>query len=81
MSTIGAFEAKTHLSALLDRVSKGEKIIITRNGVPAAMLAPVETQNQGLAHEEIVAGLRRLRGGVRPGKMSTHEMIQEGRRY
>ncbi|MFY4731014.1 type II toxin-antitoxin system Phd/YefM family antitoxin, partial [Nitrospira sp. BLG_2] len=39
---IGAFEAKTHLSALLERVSKGETITITRHGVPAAMLVPVE---------------------------------------
>ena len=34
METIGAFEAKTHLSALLERVSKGEKITITRHGAP-----------------------------------------------
>src|SRR3982074_3398007 len=36
METVGAFEAKTHLAALLDRVAKGEKITITRHGVPAA---------------------------------------------
>ena len=40
MQTIGAFEAKTHLAALLDRVAKGEKITITRHGTPAAVLAP-----------------------------------------
>ncbi|MGH9914009.1 MAG: type II toxin-antitoxin system Phd/YefM family antitoxin, partial [Pyrinomonadaceae bacterium] len=32
MKTVGAFEAKTHLSNLLDRVSKGEIITITRHG-------------------------------------------------
>lgn len=33
MGTVGAFEAKTHLAALLDRVAKGEKITITRHGI------------------------------------------------
>jgi len=36
---VGAFEAKTHLSALLDQVAKGEKITITRH-VPTAYLFP-----------------------------------------
>ncbi len=33
-------EAKTHLSALLDRVEAGEEVIITRRGKPVARLAP-----------------------------------------
>lgn len=39
--SIGAFEAKTHLSALLDRVERGEELTITRRGVPVARLVPV----------------------------------------
>jgi prevent-host-death family protein len=38
--SVGAFEAKTHLAALLDRVEKGEEITITRRGVPVARLVP-----------------------------------------
>lgn len=34
MLTVGAFEAKTHLSALLDRVAAGEEVVITRRGRP-----------------------------------------------
>ncbi len=37
---VGAFEAKTHLSRLLDRVEKGERIFITRHGKRIAELAP-----------------------------------------
>ncbi|HMO50846.1 MAG TPA: type II toxin-antitoxin system prevent-host-death family antitoxin [Kiritimatiellia bacterium] len=37
---IGAFEAKTHLSRLLDDVEKGVSIIITRHGKPVAELRP-----------------------------------------
>jgi prevent-host-death family protein len=40
MTTIGAFEAKTKLSELLDRVEQGEEIVITRRGKPAARLVP-----------------------------------------
>ncbi len=36
--TVGAFEAKTKLSELLDRVEHGEEIIITRRGKPVARL-------------------------------------------
>ncbi|WP_431269331.1 type II toxin-antitoxin system Phd/YefM family antitoxin [Dankookia sp. P2] len=40
--SIGAYEAKTHLSALLDRVARGESLTITRNGKPVARLVPAE---------------------------------------
>lgn len=40
MTTVGAFEAKTHLSELLDRVAKGERILITNRGKPVAVLIP-----------------------------------------
>ncbi|HEV2602882.1 MAG TPA: type II toxin-antitoxin system prevent-host-death family antitoxin [Microvirga sp.] len=40
MTTVGAFEAKTHLSALLDRVERGEEVTITRHGRPVARLVP-----------------------------------------
>ena len=81
METIGAFEAKTHLSALLERVSKGEKIAITRHGVPAAMLVPIGVAQPKLTHKEIVEGLGALRKRVKPGKMSVREMVAEGRRF
>ena len=41
MDTVGTSEAKTHLAALLDRVANGEKVTITRHGVPAAILVSV----------------------------------------
>jgi prevent-host-death family protein len=53
VETIGAFEARTHLPALLDRVAKGEKIIITRRGIPAAVLVPVAETEAKLSHKEI----------------------------
>lgn len=78
---IGTFEAKTHLSALLDRVAKGEKITITKHGIPAAMLVPVDESQRTLSHTEIVEGMRALRKRVKTGKMSVREMIHQGRRF
>jgi prevent-host-death family protein len=70
MENVGAFEAKTHLAALLDRVAKGEKITITRHGVPAAMLVPVVEGEAKLTHKDIVAGMRALRRQVKRGNVS-----------
>jgi prevent-host-death family protein len=78
---IGVFKAKTHLSSLLDRVAKGEKITITRHGMPVAILAPVGEIGQKLSHADIVEGMRILRGRVKPGRMSVREMVQQGRRF
>jgi prevent-host-death family protein len=80
MEVIGAFGAKTHLSALLDRVARGEKITITRHGVPAAMLVPVQEAAGKMTHEEIIEGMRELRKRVKPDRMSVREMVNEGRR-
>ena len=41
MKTVGAFQAKTQLSQLLDQVEKGEVVTITRHGRPVAVLAPI----------------------------------------
>jgi prevent-host-death family protein len=81
MASVGAFEAKTHLADLLDRVSRGETITITRHGVPAAMLVPVEETKVRMAHKEIVGGIRTLRKRIKPGKMSVRQMVEEGRRF
>ena len=46
MHTIGAFEAKTHFSALLKRVENGEQIVITKHGHPVAKLIPTTLIDQ-----------------------------------
>lgn len=38
--SVGVHEAKTHLSRLLNRVSSGEEIVITRRGEDVARLVP-----------------------------------------
>jgi prevent-host-death family protein len=38
--SVNIHEAKTHLSRLVERVSKGEEIVIARSGTPVAKLVP-----------------------------------------
>jgi len=79
MSTIGAYEAKTHLPKLLDRVAKGERITIARHGTPVAVLEPVARARKANPRE-LIAEIRKFRKGHKLGGMSIREMIEEGRR-
>ncbi len=62
---IGAFEAKNTLGALLDRVEKGEEIVITRHGKRVARLVPntgrIDTVQARAAVERIQARAKSLR--------------------
>lgn len=58
-TSIGAYDAKTRLSELLDRVEKGEQIVITRHGKPIARLVPEGSYDKAAAHAA-VARLRAL---------------------
>ena len=65
MAEIGAFEAKNTLGALLDRVQRGEEIVITRHGKPVARLVPntggIDRSQARAAAERIQARARRLK--------------------
>ena len=39
--TVNVYDAKTHLSRLLDRVAAGEEVVIARAGKPVAKLVPM----------------------------------------
>ncbi|MCY4213118.1 MAG: type II toxin-antitoxin system prevent-host-death family antitoxin [Gammaproteobacteria bacterium] len=80
MRQVGAFQAKTHLSELLDAASRGETISITKRGRPVARLVPPEAPDRSRA-AEAAKNLRALRaeaGWATPEKIL--EMRDEGRR-
>jgi prevent-host-death family protein len=90
MTYIGAYDAKTHLPKLLERVEKGERFVITRHGKPVAELIPVATRDTaGIARA--IAAVRAVRGrlarrGVRLrdvlGKnKGWRDLAHEGHRY
>lgn len=79
-SSVGSYEAKTHLPRLLERVAKGERITITRHGVPIAVLVPAppaEKPDVRAAVDE----MKRFRKGRSLGGLTIREMIEEGRRF
>ncbi len=79
MKTVGAYEAKTHLSRLLNKISKGERFIITRHGMAVAVLQPPErTQRNDPA--TVIAEIRAFREQHRLDGLTIRELIEEGRR-
>ncbi len=79
MRSIGAYEAKTHLSRLLEEVAQGETITITRNGVPVAVLAPASGA-KAFTPQDAIAVIRNSRKHRSLGGVSLRELIDEGRR-
>ncbi|OGR87636.1 MAG: prevent-host-death protein [Elusimicrobia bacterium RIFCSPLOWO2_01_FULL_60_11] len=80
MVTVGSFEAKTHLPALLARVVRGETVQITKRGVPVAKLVPADFPGKKDL-KEAAEEIRQMRKGVRLGSVSIRKLIDEGRRY
>ncbi len=84
MATVTAFEAKTRFGELLDRVAKGEEIVITRHDKPVARLVPEGAQRLDDVRRA-VEGLRELQQQIRRrsrARLSDREVrsaIDEGR--
>lgn len=78
MNQVGAYEAKSRLSALLDRVEAGESITITRHGVPVAVLSPPSARTT-MTVREAIDGIRAFRKGRRTTGEEIRSWIEEGR--
>ena len=78
---IGAFEAKTHFSQIIEKVENGADFIITRRGKPVAKIIPFE-QKPEMTFKEAIDRFRELRKRYRgePGSFNIREAIEEGRR-
>ena len=79
MLTVGAFEAKTHLSALLEKVSRGEQVLITRHGKAVARLVPAEQADRSKTAAAIES-LTSMRKEVQLGGIGWRTLRDEGRR-
>ena len=79
-TTVGSFEAKTHLAALIDRAAAGEEVIITRRGKPVARLVAMEGDADGEAREA-VERLRAMRRGTTLGGLDWKDLRDDGRKW
>jgi prevent-host-death family protein len=76
---IGAFDAKTHLASLLDRVEAGEEFVITRRGKPVARLVSQHAGEVRKSPEDLVAAVRAARLAVSTSRAEISAWISEGR--
>lgn len=84
MRKIGAFDAKTRLSQLLDQAAEGQSFAITKHGRVVALLIPAEIKTQ-LPVSEVIAGIVKLRRkiakrGVKMTLREVDEFKKNGRR-
>ena len=80
MHSIGVFEAKNRLTALLDEVEGGGEVLITRRGKPVARLVSAESGFDRAKARRAADGLRAASKGQSLGGASIRELISEGRR-
>ncbi len=78
--SVGACQAKTHFSELLEQVEAGEEITIAKHGTPVARLVPVKKtctlQERGAA----IARWTELSKGLSLCGLKIRDLIEEGRR-
>jgi prevent-host-death family protein len=79
-NTVGAYEAKTHLSELLEKVEAGEEITITRHGAPVAKLVPVKKEVRPEERVAAIDRIQKLATGLSLGGLKVKHLIREGRR-
>ena len=83
MTTVGVFEAKNKLSALIEKVERGEKVVITRNGKPVARLVAAVAGHDVEKARKAAQDIIRMRKSLPPDTLdglTIKELIEEGRR-
>ena len=80
MHDIATFEAKNRLSELIHRVEAGEEIAITRRGKAVARLVPPAPECAAQRAGDAIANLRATRKGVSLGRLSSRDLVRDGRR-
>ena len=86
MKTVGSFEAKTHLSQLLNEVEMyNEKILIQRRGKDVAYIVPCGTYDNNKRQKKsdsivkVFQRIRKKQQSMKPGEI--HEMVNDGRKW
>ncbi len=78
MANIAAHEAKAKFSEILRRVEKGERIVITKHGVPTAVLSPISSEKRRDI-KEVISDIEAFSKRHSLGGLSIRELIEEGR--
>ncbi len=79
-SAVGAYEAKSHFSELLEKVEAGEEFTITKHGTPIARLVPIKKKYSRDERRAAIERILKLREGPSLGGLKIRDLINEGRR-
>ena len=79
MQTIGSYDAKTHWSAILEKVAAGDEIVITKRGKALARLIP-EIEPYKLDGGVILDKMKKIRAGVKLDGLNWKTLRDEGLR-
>lgn len=79
MREIEVFAARNRLGALLDRVERGDEIVITRRGRAVARLVPIAAGFDRVRARKAAAGLLEASRGVTLGGLKIRDLINQGR--
>jgi prevent-host-death family protein len=79
---IGAFEAKTHFSQIIEKVENGADFIVTKRGKPVAKIIPFDDKPE-MTFKEAVEAMKEMRKLYRgePGSDNIKDLINEGRKW
>lgn len=77
MFEVGAYDAKTHLPKLLERVEKGERFVITKHGRPVAELLPIARPDPD-AVRRTIADIRAFRETLRERGVQIRKLLKKG---
>ena len=80
LNAVGAYEAKTKFSQLLERVAAGEEITITRHGNAVAKLIPVRPCHSIDRRKEAIKKMRELANRQRLEGLRINDLKAEGRK-
>jgi prevent-host-death family protein len=78
-NVVGAYDAKTRFSELLQKVESGEEITITRHGTPIARMVPVKKKHSAEERREAIKRIQEMQKGLSLGNMKIRDLINEGR--
>ncbi len=81
MKSISILEAKTHLTRILDEVSRGEEYVVTNRGKPVARIVPPALAAKKIDPPQLTERMLALREAVRAGltAQQIRALIAEGR--
>lgn len=78
--SVGAYDAKTHFSELLEKVESGEEFTITKHGTPVAKLVPIKKTLTTAERRKVIEAWINRPNKPTLGGLKIRDLINEGRR-